>query len=160
MLTQARLKEFLSYDPDTGIFTWIKQRSRSTPGSIAGCDDGRGYVVFQLDRKRHYAHRLAWLYVYGYIPGLEIDHMDGCKSNNRISNLRDVSSQINRQNLRKATARNVSTGVLGVRMLKGKYLSQITIDGKDRHLGTFDSPEDAHKAYLKAKREYHEGCTI
>lgn len=160
MLTQARLKELLSYDPEVGIFSWIVERGKCHKGSPAGCLDSRGYLVITIDRKRYYAHRMAWLYMNGSMPSMNIDHMDGNKSNNKISNIRDVSVSTNAQNLKQATSRNLSTGVLGVRMLKGKYLSQITIDGKDRHLGTFNSPEEAHEAYLNTKRKLHEGCTI
>jgi hypothetical protein len=160
MLTQARLHELLSYDPKTGVFSWNKRTGRCSAGAIAGCQDDRGYIVLSVDGKRYYAHRLAWLHFTGNFPSESIDHINGCKSDNRIRNLRDVSIQINLQNLKKAMVSNKSTGILGVRKLRGKYLAQITIEGKETHLGTFNSAEDAHTAYLNAKRKFHGGCTI
>jgi hypothetical protein len=160
MLTQARLHELLSYDPKTGVFSWNKRTGRCSAGAIAGCQDDRGYIVLSVDGKRYYAHRLAWLHFTGNFPSESIDHINGCKSDNRIRNLRDVSIQMNLQNLKKAMVSNKSTGILGVRKLRGKYLAQITIEGKETHLGTFNSAEDAHTAYLNAKRKFHGGCTI
>ena len=160
MLTQARLHELLSYDPETGVFSWNKRTGRCSAGAIAGCQDDRGYIVLSVDGKRYYAHRLAWLHFTGNFPSESIDHINGCKSDNRIRNLRDVSIQMNLQNLKKAMVSNKSTGILGVRKLRGKYLAQITIEGKETHLGTFNSAEDAHTAYLNAKRKFHGGCTI
>jgi hypothetical protein len=160
MVTQERLKELLSYDPETGIFIWNNRTGKRPAGSVAGCKEHRGYVVITADRKRYYAHRLAWIYCNGQNPFNEIDHINGNKSDNRIKNLRDVTAKENHQNLKKATARNISSGFLGVRKLNGKYLAQITIEGKDRHLGTFNSAEEAHAVYIYAKRKFHAGCTI
>lgn len=160
MLTQARLQELLSYDPETGVFAWKKRTGRCSAGAIAGCQDERGYVVLSIDGKRYYAHRLAWLYSTGQFPSKNIDHINGEKFDNRIKNLRDVNTQTNLQNLKKAMVTNKSTGILGVRKLRGKFLAQITIEGKETHLGTFNSAEDAHAVYLQAKRRFHNGCTI
>lgn len=160
MLTQARLQELLSYDPETGVFAWKKRTGRCSAGAIAGCQDDRGYVVLSIDGKRYYAHRLAWLYSTGQFPSKNIDHINGEKFDNRIKNLRDVNTQTNLQNLKKAMVTNKSTGILGVRKLRGKFLAQITIEGKETHLGTFNSVEDAHAVYLQAKRRFHNGCTI
>ena len=160
MLTQARLHELLSYNPETGIFAWKNRTGSCSAGAIAGCQDDRGYIVSSVDGKRYYAHRLAWLHFTGKFPSKSIDHINGDKSDNIIQNLRDESTQTNLQNLKKARISNKSTGILGVRKLLGKYLAQITIDGKETHLGTFSSAEDAHAVYLDAKRRFHGGCTI
>lgn len=159
MVTQERLRELLDYDPETGIFHWKSRRGKAAAGKVAGCLDGRGYCVINVDRKRHYAHRLAWVYVNGGVRFC-IDHINGDKGDNRIANLRDVDCKTNRQNTRKAYASNKSTGILGVRVLKGKYVSQIWVGGKDMHLGTFTTIEEAHAAYVEAKRLHHAGCTI
>ena len=87
MLTQERLHEVLNYDPDTGIFTW-KERPIETfktvgagntwntryAGTVAGSKDKDGYIVVRIGGKRYFAHRLAFLYVHGYMPEQEIDH--------------------------------------------------------------------------------------
>lgn len=159
MTTQARIRELLRYEPETGNFYWLKRTGRCSAGAIAGCIEHRGYRVISIDGKRYYAHRLAWIYVHGLVRDY-IDHINGDRDDNRIANLRDVDCKTNRQNTRRAYSSNKSTGILGVRLLKGKYVSQIWINGKDKHLGTFATAEEAHAAYVKAKRLYHAGCTI
>jgi len=89
----------------------------------------------------------------------EIDHINGDKSDNSYRNLREVSRGENMQNKRKAH-RNNKTGFLGVAREAGKYRARIRVCGKNRSLGMYDTPQQAHQAYLAAKRELHEGCTI
>ena len=91
-LTQKKVKQYLNYDPLTGEFTWIVHRRCLKAGSVAGCLY-RGYTSIRISGKQYYAHRLAWLYVYGYFPEHQIDHIDRNPSNNRINNLRHASSQ-------------------------------------------------------------------
>lgn len=160
-LTPQRLHELLHYSPDTGVFTWRVRRSGTAGvGSTAGTLD-RGYIYIGIDRRIYPAHRLAWLYMTGSWPTNEIDHMDGEKTNNRISNLRDVCREINQQNLRKAHSRN-SCGLLGVSLHRstGKWRARLWTGGKNKSLGLFDSPEEAHSHYVAAKREIHIGGTL
>lgn len=160
-LTQERLKEVLHYNPATGIFTNRLARSNVKVGSIAGGRRGDGYILIQIDGIQYYAHILAWLYVHGECPVGDIDHEDTDPSNCRINNLRDTSHQGNTQTRRKANKGN-STGLLGVSLFKrdGKYVAQISIRGKNTYLGLFNTPEEAHEAYLTAKRIHHSTCTI
>jgi hypothetical protein len=152
--------EFLNYDQCTGIFTWIKSRGMAKKGSTAGCKDSRGYVVISIGGKRHYAHRLAVLMSTGSVVESEvIDHINGDKSDNRLFNLRAVSHAVNQQNQR-APSKNNRSGFLGVKLLRGSYIAQICVDGSPKYLGTFKTREEAGSAYLDAKRELHEGCTI
>lgn len=153
ILTAERLREVLDYNAETGVFVW-KQRtgSRSVPGQVAGCDHSLGYRFVCVDGKRYKEHRLAWFYVHGVWPLGEVDHIDGSRNNNVISNLRDVSKSVNQQNLRAAKSHNKS-GLLGVtKRKKGGWCARITI-------GTFDTPEEAHAAYVEAKRRLHSGCS-
>lgn len=160
MITQAELKEILHYDPDTGIFTRIKSTAPCIKvGDVAGHDNGKGYLQFRINNKYYTCHRLAWLYMYGVFPEGDIDHIDGITKNNRIANLRDVTTIVNCQNHRKPNSNNKS-GFLGVFKAKNKYRALINIQGNKTHLGYFDTPEAASCAYLKAKRSYHKGCTI
>jgi len=148
------------YDPETGIFTrLVRTSNRIKIGDVAGSLSRYGYLEFQLYGKLRKAHRLAWLYMTGEWPVGEIDHRDTDRTNNRFSNLRDVTSLGNKQN-RRAPNKNSSTGLLGVSPKRDKWKAQIRANGKNRHLGTFTTPMEAHAAYLKAKRELHEGCTI
>ena len=96
--------------------------------------------------------------------GLLVDHINGNRGDNRLCNLRDVSRKINTQN-RKSASINNSCGLLGVSEHKGvgksgRFVAGIYIEGKRKHLGVFDTAQQAHEAYLTAKRKYHEGCTI
>lgn len=107
------------------------------------------------------AHRLAWLYVHGRWPDGLIDHKNGDRADNRFDNLRDVAHRVNMQNLRKAFVSS-KTGLLGASPLKdGRFGAFIKRDGKSKNLGTFDTPELAHAAYVAAKRViHHEGNTL
>ena len=104
LLSQQRLKEILSYDPETGIFHWLVQKgNRVHPGDIAGapCLPSRPYIHIQIDGRKWKAHRLAWLYVYGEHPLDVIDHINGRHDDNRLCNLRSVSQSVNNANARR-----------------------------------------------------------
>lgn len=109
------LREFLDYDPITGILRWKKQRgTRGKMGSIAGSKCGNGYVIVGLAGVRSVpAHRIAFALMTGTWPELQVDHIDGDRANNAWSNLRLVTAEQNHQNLRRARADN-GTGILGV----------------------------------------------
>lgn len=116
-LTQKRLKELLHYSPDTGVFTWRhRMMKRNIPsrrnGKTAGSITALGYIVIVLNYKHLYAHRLAWLYTHGYIPENEIDHINKTKTDNSISNLREVSRSCNAINT--INQKNNTSGVKGV----------------------------------------------
>ena len=158
------LKQVLDYNPATGVMTWKidvangKFRAGSLAGSVNKID---GRLRINFKGKIHLAHRLAWLLTHAKWPDGVIDHINGDPLNNCIKNLRDVSNTINQQNQREARSDN-KTGMLGVSFCKryDKFLAQIQLNGKKKHLGYFTKQEDARVAYLTAKREIHEGCTI
>lgn len=163
ILTAQVLRSLLSYNEESGVFHWINRVGNIRAGAIAGSKGPAGYIAICVMKERHGAHRLAWLYVHGVFPDGEIDHINGDKSDNRICNLRDVSHTQNTQNIRVAHRRNKSTGALGVCRSKTKsvrYYSTILVNGKAKCLGSYGTVEEAHSAYLKAKREFHQGCTI
>jgi hypothetical protein len=153
----------LNYDPETGEFAWtISKPSRTKKPGRAGTIRKNGYVSLSIQGRQYYGHRLAWLYVYGEWPKGDIDHIDGNPSNNRISNLRDVSTAMNSQNQRRANAVN-TTGFQGVWAPNAKnkgYVAYVNVNGVRHRAGSFATPEEAHSAYLKLKRELHPGCTI
>lgn len=152
VLTQERLKEVLDYAPETGVFT------RKVSGAVAGGNDGRGYVRLRVDGKKYKAHRLAWFYVYGTWPNGQIDHINRVKSDNMITNLRDVDNSCNKMNNYLARKDN-AIGVLGVSRRKCGYVARITSNGETITLGTFKCVSDASDAYLEAKKIYHGGHT-
>jgi hypothetical protein len=164
MLTQECLKEYLHYDSETGIFTWIKRpyhANRIKIGEHAGSNHIMGYRATRLFNTRYLLHRLAWLYEYGKFPDDDIDHINGIKNDNRICNLRESTDYGNMQNMIRPTKRN-KLGLLGVSYdkTKKKYVAQIHHNGKYTHIGRFDTKEAAYEAYLKAKRKHHSTCTI
>lgn len=159
-LTADRLREVLSYDKESGQFTRLVCGDDSLVGPT-GEVNHHGYERIAVDGNTYQAHRLAWLHVTGTWPALYIDHIDGNRSNNRWANLREASREVNNQNQRRAHKDN-KTGFLGVYFHKasGLFASRICVDRKSIMVGYFHTPEEAHAAYLKAKRELHEGCTI
>jgi hypothetical protein len=162
MLTAKRLREVLHYNPETVIFTRLIATSPNTKiGQTVGHTNRTGYLYAMIDNQTYSVHRLAWLYETGNFPEHNIDHINGDKMDNRISNLRDVTRQINMQNERRARVTNKS-GLQGAHFRKerNKWVAQLRVNGKAKRFGSFNTPEEAHEAYLKAKRLFHEGCTI
>lgn len=164
-LTHDRLLELLSYDPDTGIFVWIKARRGTRAGSIAGSKMPAGYIQIRIDQDSYYAHRLAIFYVTKTMPENIVDHIDGSKSNNKFSNLRCVTQCENQQNRTKANRRvgGRSSKYLGVswKADHNKWAANIKpARGKMKFLGYFETEEAAHNAYLIEKRNIHEGNTL
>lgn len=160
MLTQRRLRTLLQYRKSSGQFRYKVARNHMTPvGEIAGCLKASGYLELWIDGKIYKAHRLVWLYCFGAWPEGYIDHIDGCKHNNRLANLRDVTPAINAQNQKYAKSCNKS-GVLGVVARHKKFRAQITICGRTVAIGTYETSDEAHAAYLLEKRKRHAGCTI
>lgn len=159
MITLKRLKQALSFRATTGIFYWrISTSNRVSVGDKAG-SVSCGYIRMSIDGKDYLAHRLAWFYVYGEWPKMQIDHINGVRGDNRIKNLREATASINIQNQRNAQPHN-KAGFLGVYFDRGKYKAQIRANGSPRHLGRFITAEDAHRAYVIAKRRLHPGCTL
>lgn len=157
-VTLAHLQHRLHYAPTTGVFTWRnpnKYRSEYA-GRVAGSLHTMGYIHIYVDGKAYKAHRLAWFYVYGEWPVLDIDHMNGDRADNRIENLREISRSGNAENRHRAREGH-ATGLLGVvwRARNRKYEARISVGGKYLYLGLFRTAEEAHAAYLTAKRVHH-----
>lgn len=158
-MTQDELKRRLRYDPETGFFTWLVKPCRNRQsGSVAG-NISRGRIDIQIRKERFLAHRLAWLYMTGFMPAGEIDHINGDGADNRWKNLRSVTHKMNAQNKRKAQVDN-QTGFLGVSPDRNKFRATIFVDGKHKYLGSYYTPQEAHQVYVLAKRRYHAGNTL
>lgn len=151
MVTQERLTELVKYDPETGLFTRKVKRGPCRSGSVISSKRMDDYLRMCIDYKVYFAHRMAWLYMTGGHVSM-IDHKDGDASNNKWCNLREANPMQNQYNA-KLSKRNKS-GCKGVRLIKdtGRWTAQIGIDGKRVHLGTFDSRENASKAYISKAR--------
>jgi hypothetical protein len=164
-LTKERAAELLSYDPETGAFTWRIKKGTSKAGAPAGYQNPRGYLMITIDRRLYRAHRIAFLIMTGSWPVFGVDHINGIKNDNRWRNLRDVPDEVNIQNKHhpKGGRKNCALP-LGVSLSPKSsirpYRAKIQVGGKTIHLGSFPTPNEAHDAYLTAKRTHHEGCTI
>lgn len=160
-LTAERARELFSYDQLTGRITRIIRRGNQSKGSVAGYLNENGYVQIEVDGRGYLGHRVVWLMSNGAWPENEIDHINGVRSDNRVDNLRDVTRTTNNEN-KKGPNTNSSTGFLGVswRKSRSKYRAAIKCNGRQVHLGYFSFPEEAHEAYIEAKRRLHEGNTL
>ncbi len=153
-LTQERLMKLLKYDPATGIFTRkVKSSSRTKTGEMAGSKHC-GYIRITIDYKSYQAHKLAFLYMHGYIPEGAVDHIDHNKSNNAWDNLRQVSHQENSRNYPRY--KNNTSGTNGISWHKRdcKWTASIYVDGKKIYLGSFKYKKDAIDARIAANSQY------
>jgi hypothetical protein len=156
VITQQRLLELFDYDPLTGLFTSLGGRRGAVKGRIIGRIDkranGRVYIRITVDGKHYYAHRLAHLYMAGEVPD-EIDHWDRDGTNNRWKNIRECTRAENSAN--KPASILSQTGYRGVTPLGDKFRAKIGVNGKQIHLGVFDTAEAAAEAYFKASCKYY-----
>jgi hypothetical protein len=151
-LTKNFLLDVLDYIPETGMLLQKKKRPKVKVGSIAGVVTPQGYRYIQLNGRKYAAHRLIWFIEYGCFPSLFIDHIDGNKLNNHISNLREVTIKQNTEN--RGAQKNNKIGIKGVSYNKKlkKYVAQIQHQGINYYLGLHETPEQAKLAYqIKAK---------
>ena len=160
-LTAQLLRELLHYEPSTGVFTRLVATSGlyGCVGRVCGTPDKDGYSRISLMSRKYGAHRLAWLYTTGSWPKQQIDHINGNRSDNHISNLRDVTPRMNTENQTRSHLRS-KVRLLGVSECKNKFRATIQVDGRRINLGVFESAEAAHAQYIKSKRVMHAGCTL
>lgn len=147
------LSTLLAYDAETGVFTWrIRPNGRVPAGSRAGSLNSGGYSQIKIGRRLYGAHRLAWFYVHKQWPTAEIDHIDGNPSNNAIANLRLATRAQQMANIKRASTN--TSGFKGVSFHKksSRWRAYISISGRPKHLGYFDSPERANAAYVEAAK--------
>ena len=143
------IKEWLSYDPNTGIFTWIKPRKGIKKNKVAGRLDRNGYITICFDGNHYLAHRLAWWWVFGKWPTNLLDHKDQDKSNNKIENLRECDYSTNGANLK---SKRKYKGVFYDKR-DNLIFSQIRFNNKSIRIGTFKTEEEAARAYDKKALE-------
>lgn len=150
------IKDYLEYNSRLGIFTWVRDPGfKPLKNTIAGSVSFSGYIKISFQNKMYYAHRLAWYFSYDQWPNFQIDHINGNRQDNRISNLREANASQNQYN--RGIPKNNESGFKGVYYIRRlhKWKAEIRIEGKLKYLGLFNSPEEASKAYKDAARELH-----
>lgn len=149
-ITQELLHEYFTYDGK--ILRWrikLPYAKHDGVGSIAGGINSLGYRRITLHGRQYLAHRLIWLYVYGEWPKGMLDHINRIKDDNRIENLRMADMSLN---VRNRDAYPSKTGVKGVYPCRDKYRASIQVGDTQRHLGVFDTIEQAQKARQSAEK--------
>lgn len=142
MLTQTRLREVLNYEPETGKFTWrgrpcdksFNTRRAGKPALIYVNE--KGYLVGRVDKQLVRAHRAAFCWMLGYWPE-QIDHINGVRSDNRWSNLREVNSYQQARN-KKRRCDNTS-GHVGLIFRNNRWMAFAS----NKYLGSFASKDEA-----------------
>lgn len=154
MLTCKQLTQMFTYDPRTGEVFWAVNWGRKCPiGTRLGGVNDKGYVEAQIKGRRYSVHRVAWICMTGQAPPHEIDHINRDRADNRWANLRAVTTAQNAFN--RSKYRTNTSGHPGVHTAGGRWRACISIGNKHKHLGTFDTIEEAVAVRAAAKAEYH-----
>jgi hypothetical protein len=147
--TQEFIKEYLNYDPNTGIFTWTEKRGNRgvRPNRIAGCDDGEGYIKIRLAGVGYKAHRLAWIYMTGNSSDKLIDHINRNSKDNRWENLREADHAQSVWNTGISSLNKVGYKGVAWDPVRKKYFVRLRHHKKRIFLGRFNTAEEAHAVY-------------
>lgn len=149
----SEIEDALTYNPLTGAFYWnecskpYKKHGQKEAGSVAR----NGYRYIAFNKRKYLAHRLAFLFMTGSMPPKksDVDHVNGCRSDNRFSNLRICSRSENLANS------NFSSGGMprGVQRNGSGFMARLRCKNETHYLGTYKNPDDAHAAYLEAREK-------
>lgn len=157
MITLERLRQVLEYDPETGLWRWLRPdlMNKKPISEMAGTISVHGYRIITYEGKKYRASRLAWFYMTGAWPEEEIDHKDRVMSNDKWSNLRAASRSENALN--RDLQSNNTSGARGVswNTEKGKWYAQIKKDGVSHYVGWFDFLDEAIAARDAVAQDLH-----
>jgi hypothetical protein len=148
------VRDLFHYNPETGSVTW-KNKGKRLNGKEAGNLDKNGYIRIECRGARLCAHRIAWYLYRGEDPPEQIDHINGCRSDNRICNLRLANYNQNLSNS-KLSKRN-SSGIKGVTFNKAcnKWQAQISANNESYYLGCFSDLKEAAIVVSNARKILH-----
>jgi hypothetical protein len=152
----ALLRHWFQYHPETGIVAWRRHAGgQSKAGKVAGHPSKtRGHVEIRLKGKIYQAHRLIWKLYYGKDPGpLEVDHINGIRHDNRISNLRLATRPQNQWNT--GLSKRNTSGIKGVsyESQRKRWCAQLERNKKTIHIGYFNTIEEAAHAVCLKREE-------
>ena len=144
------IASILSYDPLTGVFRWLEHDlvSHRPPGRVAGSKNKAGYVYITFGKWRFTAQRLAWFISYGEVPDYMVDHINRCRDDNRLENLRLANCSQNQAN-RVFKSKHKR----GVKRAGSRFCALIRVGGVPKYLGMYDTEDQAHEAYVRASKE-------
>lgn len=161
-----RIKTDLICNED-GSIVWASPKNKNIKaGTVAGWVDENGYTYIRLmktvggksETRCLAAHHIIWFAKTGEWPTKEVDHINGRRSDNRFVNLRLADREQQMWNLRQRSGLKYPTGV--ERINGGRYRARIRVEGRTRHLGVFDTPEEAHDVFLEVARQYRPGFAL
>ena len=161
-LTAKEIRALFTYDKEDGKLRWKNDAGRYgryPAGSAAGTPNKEGYLYIKIRGKSYRTARLIWLHVTGKWPDHQVDHKDRNPANEKWENLREATTSQNKANCGKYKTKQASCHLKGVQAVQKRksirYRAIATKDGVRQHLGYFDTPEQAHAAYLKASEVLH-----
>jgi hypothetical protein len=146
------IREVLEYNPYTGEFLWVTTGHGHRTGDIAGSIYASGHRYIQIEGLDYRAARLAWFFVTGEDPRVFVDHRNGDRADDRFDNLRLATNSQNQANAWWTTNTSGFKGVSWQRS-RGQWAASITVDGKAKFLGRFNTRIEAARAYQRAAIE-------
>lgn len=156
------IEKAIAYDPETGTLSWKEDRRAGACSARLNAKAGdqingtcsQGYIQVGLSGRKYRGHQIAWALYHGEWPSQAIDHRNGVKTDNRISNLRLCNDAQN--NMNKPRQANNTSGVRGVTRASNvnKWQAGIWVNKKRVHLGYFENLDDAKAAYVAAAKQY------
>lgn len=152
------IKEYIDYNPETGVFTWLKTTrpvpgtgGRGKPGNVAGCEIDAGYLIVAFRGIVYMAHRVAWWWMHGEEPP-QIDHINRNRKDNRIVNLRAATAAGNTRN---AAGKGALTGVKGVVKNGNRFYGRVHFNYKSHNAGSYGTLEEAQAAVEQLRDRLH-----
>jgi len=152
--SQIDIKHLFRYCSGNLVYRFVNS-NRVKVGDIAGSLDKHGYIQIEINNRRYQLHRLIWIYHNETIPeGMQIDHINHDRSDNRIDNLRLATHSQNLGNQKGSSKKGLPKGVSTQSSSKNPFQARIYINCKNVNLGSFHTPELANAAYAKAAKEH------